>query len=1164
MSKNSIAKKIKRKLVAGAIAFGLALASFTGLTISTKSAFAYDASSGLINNYNFKETSSSATPPTPKNWTKISSTDENIVSGVYSSYLARTKSEESYLEKFMLLSDPGIPEGEQEPTTEDEDSKGIYRSLLINSPKYYGHAGYESNSFTLEKDSYYEVHITVMTIKRDNPDENTEYSDWDSRASMYLMDKTDSDNIEVIDQFEMVNTSGKFSEYVMYIATNESESITGTIQLYLGGRHNDKTTVGAVLFNSAQIVEMDAATYNAHMKFGEDQLTSITNLRDQTSYAPLANSSFEDHLNGWTTTTTTDKYTISSVNGNNFTTSDEATKTGLTEVSPRTNNSSDDNKHILFMYLSEAGTLSLKSEDISIRQHGYYKLNVWTYAVGSSGSSTLSLQTENDDIEDATISVSTSSSSDSLTNNWIRHTFYIYGNAYADSTITLTITLNADETGYVFVDDISMQQISGETYESNKSNSNCTSFSLNQTESDYKVSNYEFDNTLNADSDITYPLAPSGWTASLDNTVHKGGVINTDDEHYSANKHNYSIGGGSIPQNPGAYRSEHTNNNVLMIGSTSSDKASFVTNDSIALSASTTYKLSLWAYGTAGGIGIKVYSDNYYLFAKNDIATSGWTQIEIFITTGLNSEDVYIELSQNKKGYSFFDKVVVEDSNADEVLASDSPYKVNLTSVDFENTITDSTNSTTDTNMFVVNQSAEGANSGIIDLSQSSRFGVIAPDGHKYVMFVESDNNCHYNVISNFTYALSSGSYYKVEALVYTLDLSNGAYFGVSGSGFEKAFDSLDVAEDNNFAQWTTYSIFIKADKDTDLSVLFGLGNSDNLSSGVILIDNVKFEKLDSVSDETAFNELVNSQQNQNTVLSLTIEADEEEEETTTDNEKDKDKSSFNWALIPSLITALALLIALVGTLIRKANWKGHTKVKTTYDRRKTLEKDMDRRERIALRQQIIAELNDQILAIDREIEEYKQAIVEQEKEEQEKVLEQQRAYIEKKQAITAEKEQLLRERNEKLAKDKNAYTAKAEAEFNAYIRKLELQEQKQQHIINSKEASLKELHARRDAKLAQYLARKEKIKEEIARVDAEIEAIAREEAQIWEEYKQAKADAKRRKAEYKAQIKQEKEERKQTRKPKKTDVEETKSDIEETKSDIEEIKTDDNNQNNY
>ena len=41
--------------------------------------------------------------------------------------------------------------------------------------------------------------------------------------------------------------------------------------------------------------------------------------------------------------------------------------------------------------------------------------------------------------------------------------------------------------------------------------------------------------------------------------------------------------------------------------------------------------------------------------------------------------------------------------------------------------------------------------------------------------------------------------------------------------------------------------------------------------------------------------------------------------------------------------------------------------------------------------------------------------------------------------------------------------------------------------------------------------------------------AIAKEEAQIWEDYKQAKADAKKRKAEYKAQIKAEKAKKNET-----------------------------------
>lgn len=1144
MAKKSITKSFKKKIVAGVIAFGMALASFTGLNISHKNAFAYSAEDGLIENYNFKNTSSSSVPASPSSWSKISKSfsDDDIVSGVFSAYNDNTKNDEDYLNKFKLLENPGTPEGEELPTNEKNDTKGIYKSLLINSPKHLGRAGYESNSFTLNADSYYEVHVTVMTITRDNPDENTDYSDWDSRASIYLMDKSDSSDVKVIDSFEMIDTNNNFLEYVMYIATDEFKSTTSSLQLYLGGKDNEQLTIGAVLFHSAQITQMERSTYLSMTDEGENTYTTIASLREDNSYEPFQNASFEedDYQAYWDTYSSDSTIsTVERVNGNQFSTSQSAQNAGLVGVDPRTNNAnkSDISKnHILFMNLSDEGEVSVSSKTpILIQQHGYYRLSVWAYAVESSGSASIVLHDNDENVEDVSLSVSTSSSSNtSYTNNWVKYSFYIYGGAYTDKNITLTLKLSADTSGYVFFDDISMQKISGEVFNDNKGNTNSTSFSLNPDSTLYKVANYEFDSTVNETNNIAYPLAPKSWTANLDSEISIGGVINTNSIHYNGNKNNYAIKGGSIPQNPGFVDGiSDDSNNVLMIGlNSNANKASFTTESTVSLSASTTYKLSLYAHGTSGGIGIKVYNDNYYLFNKNNIKLNNWGLVEIYITTGANAEDVYIELSQNNKGYAFFDKVRIEDSETGAYAESTctNKYSVDLTTLDWSNTFIGD-NEFADLNMFEVNQSASDVTVGIKDITIGF-IGVVAPDSSNgFAMIIDSSAPCYYNVVSQKSFTLSSGSYYKIEALVRTIDIRGGAYFGVSGDNTNEYF-LFDTKIDEFKNEWTVYTFYINAKQDTDLNILFGLGDEETLSSGSLLIDYVKFEQLSDISSEDDFNQLVGGNLNQNTIKTVVIEANEEDQtDDNTNNKKDKNSGEFNWAIIPSLITALALFIALIGTLVRKLNWKGHTKVKTTYDRRKTLEKDMDRRERIALRQQIIAELNDQIVAIDKEIEEYKLAIEEQEKAEQTRIAEQQREFIEKKQAITAEKERLLRERNEKLAVDKNAYSEKAEAEFNEYIKKLELKEQKQQRIINSKETALKELHARRDAKLAQYLAKKEKLREEIARVDAEIEEIAREEAQIWEEYKQAKADAKRRKSEYKAQIKQEKEQRKASKK---------------------------------
>ena len=80
------------------------------------------------------------------------------------------------------------------------------------------------------------------------------------------------------------------------------------------------------------------------------------------------------------------------------------------------------------------------------------------------------------------------------------------------------------------------------------------------------------------------------------------------------------------------------------------------------------------------------------------------------------------------------------------------------------------------------------------------------------------------------------------------------------------------------------------------------------------------------------------------------------------------------------------------------------------------------------------------------------------------------------------------------------------------------------QKKISDKEFKLSAAKEINNEKLNRYTARQEYIRLQIAKIEAEIEEIAKQDAEIWAQYKAAKAEAKRQKAEYKAQVKKEKE----------------------------------------
>ena len=242
-------------------------------------------------------------------------------------------------------------------------------------------------------------------------------------------------------------------------------------------------------------------------------------------------------------------------------------------------------------------------------------------------------------------------------------------------------------------------------------------------------------------------------------------------------------------------------------------------------------------------------------------------------------------------------------------------------------------------------------------------------------------------------------------------------------------------------------------------------------------------------------------------------------EKTETDEEESAWTNDFNWLILPSLITALSIIIAVIGFYVKKINFNKKPKIKTKYDRRKTLDKDIDKREKIALRQQIIDELNAELKSIDDEIAEYNRLAEQKLEEMKAQILEEKQTIERKKLEIEIKKKEATAEREKQLkANPELVSNAKAEKEFERLLSHLDKQEMSLQKQINQKDVKLETTKEADKSNLSKFLERKEFIKNEIAKIEAEIEEIAKEEAEMWEEYKKAKMEAKQRKAEIKAQ----------------------------------------------
>ena len=1152
MLNKSCFKNLKKKLISLCVAIGLITSAFTGLIVGNYSTtHAYSSDPSKSSTY-FSDPNFSQGGTNPTYWKVIEGegnyNSERMVAGIFDSETTTT----SYLKKYKVFENPGVPTSE---TLKSNDNR--YNSLSLSAPyPAGGNFGYKpsSSKLNLAKDSFYVISVNLKTAY----DEDTTDSDiWeegcgysrsiDSRASLYITGFSDEE-VENIAKFEMIESKfGKdphngWGTFCFYIATNQLKAESSLdLEVWLGSK--SQVSSGNVFFNSVKVEQLDHNTFaRSTQTLGVH--STLIDMRDEVNTSPITNANFEEEVlySGWSTLAQdAEVSSISVVDASTFGAGNllyDKHNLSASDLSS-TNLRSSDNK-ILFMANSENSYTAVESiDEFKFARQKYYKLSVWGWSNNSGTSASIKLVNTTEDIEiaNASLNLTTSSSKNNATNGWTEYSFYVYGDKFVDTTAKLQLAIGSEESkssGYAYFDNVTLQEITYKQYSDNSSGSNCTTFNYNTSNDTYKISNYSFDITENETINNAYPLTPAAWTYKSEEVADKtiiSGIVNTNSTLFNSDE--LKIEGSSSPSNPGKlpYQEEDAFNNVLMMGSRYTSSQSY-TSSSLTLNANSYYKISLYVNAPNGGAKIRIYNSNGTIIEKSNITSVSWTNFVTYIKTGSSEDAVVVELSlindtTNTK-FVFFDDVTLTDSsesvyNGVVESTNTSNYsgtftsKVDRLNYNFEN------DSTTESvaNGFSVEGSAT-SDSFVKIQNTYEEYNIYAKSGDNALVVYSNDNvnGVNYHATTKRNIPLASGSYYKISVFVKTKNIGNGgATITLAGTGLDKSFYDINT-EMKNVNEWTEYTFYVNAKVETSANLQLGLGNNTTKSSGYALFDDITITKLD-VADDEAFEALtsgLNSQVEQ--VITVEEVADETTDEESEEKEDAPFEGSFNWYIVTSLVTALAIIIAVVGVMLRKINFKRTKKVKTSYDRRKTLDVSIDKKERIARRQEEIKLLEKQLKEIEDEIAGIKHEV---EVEQQEFAAEHDKAKAvieERRDAIVKEKEAALHDRNEKIAKDKNAFTREEEEKFAQYIKKLEKQELKENQQLQKHDKAVSNFKTAKSVQLQRIIARKEFIKAEIARIDAEIEEIAKEEAQIWEDYKQAKADAKKRKAEYKAEVK--------------------------------------------
>ena len=948
---------LKKKLLSTAMCLSL-VAGIVPAGMSLPRVLAYTPSDSIITSGEFT-TSSTNFPASSSDWSSADGSMSNtkLKSGIISTS-ADDFSENQ--EKYALGALPNSMTG---------TSNDVY---MINSGLTATRAGVSSESFTLDANSHYIISVDVATSLPVFVDGQT--SDIESIASIYLK----GENIN--ESFTAVNTNKNWKTFNFYVTTDTFKSTTANLELWLGAK-NLHSTPGAVLFDNAKAIKYDSAEF--FTRLNSASFTSNNNKYADYSLedtALVSNASFEDAtLTGWTK-----EYNANSPMSKVFSgvTALDSSFDGASHgniSNPGTNLQYGNNKALFINNTDKAG-VSYTSDAFTIQRQTYHKLSVFVKTQNIvDGGASISIVPVNEDLTSVEFTnITTTTTTNSITNDWVEYSFYILGSPFQDEQVRLVLSLgDVDATenldtalveGAVFFDDIKTYSIDYKQYTSASEDTHNKKVKLFGDVASTNIKNAYF-NYADENYEGVYPLAPADWT--INNSNNLSGIISTNVTHFNANATNY---GNISVEDIGFTRlqydqSETADNNLLMIRNGNSDYTAFSSN-AYSLSNDTHYKLTIDVKTiTTGNAHIQIVSGETTLTEFVVNSNDKWSTYTAYINNVYGARDLQVIVglgtpTENATGYAFFDNIILSDIEED--IYADAVENDTTTIIDFGKENFDMISSQKDGIYYTPNNwTINVSNNDLVDT------GVLVGDKNALVISsIQSDLSATYT--SKLTYTLDEETYYALKFKVYATGLE-----GLENSGIEVGLkDTSYYIKDIADTEEAEYIFYIKGSAQSSLTPYFKLYTQDAQSVTAYLTD-LTLEvigEVDFTNVETQIKE-ESEEAPTNVVLIGSNEEEEEEEEEVTPTTG----GAFDWILVPTLIIGLALIVAIIGVIMRRTKIKKVSRHKRSanYDRTKTLHPEIVRREaeeaRKAKLQAIEAELKKNQEMLDAYEEEYRQ-----------------------------------------------------------------------------------------------------------------------------------------------------------------------------------------------
>lgn len=496
-------------------------------------------------------------------------------------------------------------------------------------------------------------------------------------------------------------------------------------------------------------------------------------------------------------------------------------------------------------------------------------------------------------------------------------------------------------------------------------------------------------------------VTTSGMSTDKVDKIEKviSGIVPIDEDHFNENQANY--GGASNPSNHIS-----NGPNVLMMAS-SNPTAACYQSSAFTLPVDGKKKLSVTmkVVGIDGyGANIVVKSGNNILTTIEQITeTSDFQTFDIYLQGGLSEKtDLVVEVwlglndsinnkSKLSSGYLFIDNVKLADMADSENYAAKAGEYYNLKSGStikktnfsvytfakemfnaydyfqkdsFVKTPYNWTVSANGTNAIVNNETVKY---GIFDAGFIWKDQADIPYTFKHtdrenphVLLLKNIAKTSSKLTNKFNYNLAASSYYKI-TISMKVDMTQdqidntdvvGAGIALTGTKykFENIKDTSLLVDKNNPDSrnkeiYRDFIFYVNTDTSSpsvgfDIS-LGGSKNSKQYASGSVYVNSIEVLSINNTDYELSVKNLLDKDPDNDDpyIINANLKATDED----TKPDEPTEKAPIQWWLIPSILFAVAILLALVGTLVRRlvSKRQKHVKIEkvSSYDRSKTLDK---------------------------------------------------------------------------------------------------------------------------------------------------------------------------------------------------------------------------------